>query len=986
MKNKLRRLSLVTQITLGIVATPAIAGNLYAQEPIPESASKSTPSTQDAQTLQSVIVTGSHIRRVDIETASPVITVDRQQIHAADKATIGSLITDLPAVTGGMNTPNIGYTGGQGKTQVGLRGLGAERTLILIDGERTATDDLNAIPSSAVDRIEVLTTGASSVYGSDAIGGVINVILRKDVQGAEASAGYGISNHQDGTRKTASFMFGQASDRGNFFGGIEYNKFSPIFDKDRAFSAHSNDLLVGSDGNIVRQRGGSINAERGYLAVPKDVSRRFGCSTGGPLSLNVSSWVATDSPTGEGDYHCFNGVDDKYDYMTAMLLQTPQERTSGFFKGTYHLNNNIDVYLTAIHNKTQSSSTNAPNVYSSGSYNGTFISKDSYYNPFGVDFSRIDGSQYNSRLYPAGLRSSLYNNSSDSIYAGLRGAFSTFQKDWTWTAGARYGHTSTVASYLGLTSMPTIVPGQQASFLNEDNVVQCGYPDSPISLSACTPYDPFNLNSNSARTFLASAKVSSPSMINSWTLERALHAEASGGLIDLPAGTVQLAAGVSHRLDRTNNTVGPLLLVDPVDGTCPLGSSNCSAHLVGQIKVSEAYVELFIPLLDNLPLANSLNVTLGDRYSKYDLFGSTNNGKIGLEYRPIDSLLLRGTVASVFRAPTTSDVFGAPVRNAPYIQRDPCEHIVSFNPACVNVPLDGTFVNSNIATAGQIQTLQEGAVAANMPIKPESGKSFDFGLVYSPGFLPGFSLTADVWRIALSGTIGTVGAQAVLDLCSTGTERYCALISRTPSGTNQGQLINIVEPTTNLGAISVSGIDLSSQYALPDLKMGQFILRLSGTYLKKFDIQTAPGSAGNQDLKAAGKMAGTGTSIESACPFAAGQLCFLPRARATGSVGWHLNNWDARWALRYISAFRMADAPAGRHIQGLDQYGATFYNDVSLGYNVKSLSARFDFGVSNLFDKQPPIMGDNRMLNANTDPIDFDVVGRFYSAKMTITF
>jgi outer membrane receptor for ferrienterochelin and colicin len=183
------------------------------------------------------VVTGSHIRRVDLETSNPVVAVTAQQIQQTGKLTLGDVVQDLPVITGGVqnprvNNPRVNNSGATGQTLVGLRGLGASRTLILIDGQRVTGTfgpaDLNAIPAAAVDRIEVLTDGASAVYGSDAIGGVINIILKSNYQGAQFQLNYGVSDHDDGVRKGVNFMFGQTSDKGSILAGIDYNKFDSI--------------------------------------------------------------------------------------------------------------------------------------------------------------------------------------------------------------------------------------------------------------------------------------------------------------------------------------------------------------------------------------------------------------------------------------------------------------------------------------------------------------------------------------------------------------------------------------------------------------------------------------------------------------------------------------------------------------------------------------------------------------------------------------
>jgi outer membrane cobalamin receptor len=201
---------------------------------------------QSNQQLETITVTGSNIRRVDIETSNPVITIDRAQIERSGKLTVGDLLQSLPAVTGGNVNPQVNNGGSYaGTASIGLRGLGSQRTLVLINGQRFLSGDPNAIPQNMIERIEVLTDGASSVYGSDAIAGVVNFILRSDYQGAEFRADYGISDKDDGERQGYHFTFGQSSDKGSIMGGVDYNHQDQIIAGNRKFGKHAVDLTAG---------------------------------------------------------------------------------------------------------------------------------------------------------------------------------------------------------------------------------------------------------------------------------------------------------------------------------------------------------------------------------------------------------------------------------------------------------------------------------------------------------------------------------------------------------------------------------------------------------------------------------------------------------------------------------------------------------------------------------------------------------------------
>jgi outer membrane receptor protein involved in Fe transport len=537
--------------------------------------------------------------------------------------------------------------------------------------------------------------------------------------------------------------------------------------------------------------------------------------------------------------------------------------------------------------------------------------------------------------------------------------------------------------------------GTGPSFLDPaDGVVKCGTPGHVID--GCIAFNPFNLQDpNSIAALQASAR---PAVNNAFGIETVKRVDLNGGLFDLPAGTVQLALGANYRTEYTHNNVDTGLIID-FQGNCALGSQ-CGSSLQGGYNVKEAYGELFVPILKDLPFVHALNVTIGDRYSKYSTFGSTNNTKFALEWRPIEDLLLRGTMSKVFRAPTILDIFGGAGSDAPGLARDPCDgYTGGGNPACVNVPTDGSFRNRNVAQGSQITAIASGAAFANFPIGPEYGKSFDFGAVYDPHWLEGLSVSADVWRVYLLNNINSrSGAQSVLDLCASGQLQYCPLIHRIASGASQGQIQFINEPAGNLGRIDVSGVDMAATYRLPEFSFGRFNVGLNTTYLKTYDAQTAPGLDANATYHFAGHLFNKSSpQSASICAAFSDGVCLYPRWRAQSNVGWQLGSFDASWSMRYIHRFRMGSPspsqdthPYGTGNPSLDllytDYGSTTYHDIQFGYNIEPINTRIDVGVNNLGDKQPPLLYANNSQNANTDPGDFDLMGRYYWGRVTVKF
>jgi outer membrane receptor protein involved in Fe transport len=952
---------------------------------------------QSNQQLETITVTGSNIRRVDIETSNPVITIDRAQIERSGKLTVGDLLQALPAVTGGNINPQVNNGGSYaGTASIGLRGLGSTRTLVLINGQRFLSGDPNAIPQNMIERIEVLTDGASSVYGSDAIAGVVNFILRSDYQGAEFRADYGISDKDDGTRQGYHFTFGQSSDKGSIMGGVDYNHQDQILAGNRKFGKHATDLTAGPSTAPYTVVGGSSSPAPGRIVVTgTPFEGQFGCQQ---LSINPG---ATGQVVDSANYHCFTNA-DKFNYAAVNLVLTPQERTSAFLNGNYKLTDNIETYMTVLYSKTSSSTQLAPSIIGTNAPGILHISADSYYNPFGIDFGGNNGNTYQLRAVAAGPRRTNASINYGQFNGGFKGNFDIGSQNWTWDAGFGYGHSSALAQRFGLPNFNTLNLDMGPSFLDPTTgVVTCGTPDAPI-LTGCTPFNIFDVNNGNDPVALAAIKAAAlPAQTSVLLIEKYQHFDVSGGLFDLPAGTVQLAGGLAHRDEYTRTQADSLLLIDPATGGCILGSA-CTSSLQGGYNVKEAYAEVFVPILKDMPFFHALNVTLGDRYSKYSTFGSTNNWKAALEWRPIEDLLLRGTVSKVFRAPTIANVFAAPVGSAPTLGSDPCDFIAptpttpnpnAGNPACRGVAATGTFQNLNVLNGNQISALTTGSQYAGFPLGPELGKSFDFGVVYDPHWLDGLSVSADLWRLYLLNTITVVTAQTILNLCYNGNSVYCPLINRFQSGPNQGQITNITQPTGNLGRTDVSGVDFQATYRLPEFSFGRFTATLNATYMKEFNVDPAPGTPGDAVFHLAGHFVPFFSGALPACPGNTG-VCTIPRWKAQSFLNWTLGSWDASWRMRYIGRFQMGNPNLSEQQSaypglpgGVIKYGAITYNDLSFGYNIEPLNMRLEAGVDNIADKQPPFFGyDLQTLNTGTDPSTFDQIGRYYHASVTVKF
>ncbi|MDE2270806.1 MAG: TonB-dependent receptor [Xanthomonadaceae bacterium] len=940
MKHKMKRLSLAVRVglTAGLVAAAGIAQ--AQQTPPNQSRNKNQP-----KTLQTVVVTGSLIRRVDTETSSPVVTIDRQNITSSGKPTLGDVLQQLPSVAGNATNPSNNSNGGgvasplteggDGASRVSLRGLGTGRTLVLIDGQRMLNADMNLIPENMIQRIEVLAEGASTTYGSDAVGGVVNILLRHNFDGAEISLNDGISSHGDGQRHGFGLTMGHTGDRYSIVGGINYNKYDAVPATRRDFSKSQ---LYLSDGMV--SVSGSQSIPTGRIQIPSALAGTFNCASG-------KVTLGSGDGTSLGDYRCF-GSNDRFNYAAYNYIQVSQQRTDGFVMGRYDLADNVTAFVDAFYNHTSSAGQDASIPVGTG--DGLVIPASASFNPFGVTFSQNpipgdpnSGYGFQTRLTGVGTRIHPYTTSTGQLIAGLRGSIG--QSSWNWNATFDYGHTSRVQD----DKNELYIPALQAAIDNGANI--------------------FDQAANGPA--LAAGAVDAIYRKNE--ILRQIQIGANGDLFSLPAGSVQLAVGALYRKQSMNYTINPLAQLDPATGFCQISQEACGSPGSGSDDVKEAFAETLIPLLSNMPGAYSLNLDLGVRYSDYNTAGSTTNGKIAIEWRPVQDLLVRGTISQVFRAPNLDQLFDGRSLVQPNLN-DPCvgltaAELAQHASACQYVP------PNFVSNGQQVNSYYSGSRVVGGGLRPEHGRSVDFGLVYDPGWAPGINTSLDFWHIYLYDTLVPISPTTVVNACfDNNASPFCSFIHRYDNSTqNPGQVNYIDTPVVNLGTLSTSGVDFTFNYKLPHFDFGgfnpgDFKLGLATSYIATFNNNATPGAPGST----VSKLAGTWNA----------QFGNISRWRGTLSLSWARGNWDGQWRTRYISPVTALNADAFTNASL--PVASVVYNDLQLGYAVPTIHTRFDAGVDNVFDKQPPLIYQNGQVN--TDTATYDVMGRYYWVKATLKF
>ncbi|MFC5438206.1 TonB-dependent receptor domain-containing protein [Rhodanobacter umsongensis] len=910
----------------------------------------STPPAQSkAKTLQAVVVTGSLIRRVDVETASPVVTLDRATLANSGKPVLGDVLQQMPSISGNATNPSNNSNGGgvasplleagDGASRVSLRGLGNNRTLVLVNGQRMANPDLNLIPPEMIERVDVLAEGASTVYGSDAIGGVVNFILRKDFKGAQFSLNDGISSHGDAQRRGFNLTAGSTGENYSIVGGLDYNKYDAVLGARRKFSKQQ---LYLSSGSVVAA--GSSSIPTGRIQLPASIASQYGCPINSSGTANVT--LAQGDGSSLGDYRC-RLASDTYNYAALNYIQTAQKRTNGFVLGSYNLTDNLTAFVDAFYNHTASSGQDAPSPVGTG--DGLIISSSNPINPFGVTFAQNGGYTFQTRLTGAGTRVHSYTTNTGQINTGLRGNFGQ-DNTWIWDASVNYSHTKRDQRDTNEVDIPSL----QAAVDAGANIFNQADPSvgDQLKNGVKTPIYVFTQSTKQAQF------------------------NASGELWDLPAGAMQLSAGALYRKQSMNYTVSDFAVLDPVTTTCQILQEACGSPGRGSLNVKEVYAETLIPLLSEQPWAHSLNLDLGIRTSNYSTTGTTTNGKIAIEWRPTADLLLRGTISQVFRSPNLNELYDGrtlvqPVLNDPCVKRTAAE-LAAHAAACQFVP-----VNWAGNDPAQVNTFYSGAATVGATLKPEKGKSINLGLVYDPDWLPGLSTSLDFWHIYLSDTLTAIQADTVVNSCfNNASSPYCSFITReNNTSTKPGQVFLINTPEVNLGTLSTTGIDYTLRYKIPHFDLGSvdpgnFRAGLSTSYTSTYKINATPGEPGAKTVN----YAGTFTP----------QFGNISRWRGTVTLNWEKGNWNAQWQSRYIN--KLTALNADYNIAGVNiPMASVLYHSIQLGYAVPSIHTRFDIGVDNLSNKVPPLVYQNGA-NYNVDTATYDVLGRYYWARATIKF
>jgi iron complex outermembrane receptor protein len=935
---------------------------------------------QDAEQLETITVIGSRIKRTDIETSQPVFVLERQDLQKTGLTSVGDILQDLSSNGATLNTTF--NNGGNGETRINLRNLGSNRTLVLVNGRRWVTGlggqvDLNSIPVSIVERVEVLKDGASAIYGSDAIAGVINITTRDNYDGAESSVYLGENEEGDGRAELYDFTIGSSTDRASVVLNASYVKQDPIFAGDREISAVP---LVGFGGN------NTLAGASG--TTPFGLFQRAG--TPGLVTL-----IPGRPGTAASDFRTFNGATDGFNFAPDNYLQTPQERTGIYVQARYNITDSISFRTSLVYNERRSDLLLAavPFVLGSvGSGLGRFnVSANNVYNPFGADVTRA---QYRNT---AQLRE--FSQDVDTFYfgGGFDGAFDAFDRSFSWDVNYIYTDNERNDINKGQFDLNRLAAGLGPSFRDSAGVARCGTPTAVIA--GCVPINIFG-----GPTGFTQEMVDYASFTEQSSLYKELtnySANITGDLFELPAGPLSFAAGYEYR--RENG-------YDQPDALTASGAStgNIRQPTRGGFSLEEYYAEFNVPILKDVALAEILEFAVAARYSDYSNFGDTTNPKFGFRWKPISDLLVRGNYSKGFRAPSISELFTGNSDSFPTLA-DPCStsnfgsQTSQTQANCRNGigGLPGVPVGYQQAN-NQIRITQGG----NPDLLPEEARTKTLGLVYSPSFVEGLDLYLDWYNIEITNSIGIFSGQFIVNDCyQTGNVSSCAQIRRATDGT----VTDVRATTLNVpGGTEVEGYDFTLDYRF-DTDYGKFRVNWDTAYVSYL------GTIGQPEFNTCRALGRPLRPGETNCPqgiFDYGNQVGVYfnrnpnwRIRSNISTNWQSGDWGATLTARYVSALdescaivrttatnlgqpglisQLCSNPGGspQNAVAENQIDETWYFDVQATWDAP-WNARVTGGIRNVLDEDPPIAYSTF---ANSFDPQYEVPGRFWYVQYSQKF
>lgn len=954
----------VLALSVGLMLAPAA----IAQTPAPAAPVTQTESIPE-ETLQAedIIVTGSRIANSGFAAPTPVTIVGQEDLQRQGSSNIADLLNTLPAFRPQSTPATVGiFSSNAGANLADLRGLGANRTLVLVDGRRfvastvagggfspSGTVDLNMIPTVLLSRSEVVTGGASAAYGSDAVAGVVNLILDKDLQGLRGSAQYGISDRGDNEEYFLTLAGGAsfADGRGHAILGLEYSDNQGVGDcYTRTWCAASYNTISNPTPQtnglarqvLLRDSRPSTSSFGGLITSGVLRGTEFG-PDGNFFAHDYGTFFGTPPAFANGGiFQAGGGADPVNGFYNNYPLVAPVERFSSLAHVKFDFSDALQLFAEGSYGKVSSSTFGA----ASRNLGNITIQRDNAFLPAAL----------RTQLVAANQTSFSFGRIADDIgppvasvtretYRGVVGLAGNFGGSFKWDAYYQYGRTDyaqdTTNTQITDNFARAVDAVDQGLFQNgvaNGNIVcrsTLTTPTNPL-VAGCKPLNLFGQNRfDPAAVAYAYGTASQLTALTQHVA--ALNVQSD--LFELPGGAFSLAAGAEYRVEKANGTA------DPISSALRFLTSPGQGISGPAIKVKEGYIEAAAPILKDVPFFYSLSLNGAVRVTDYSTSGSVTSWKVGGVWEPAQFLRLRATRSRDIRAPNFFELY-APASTSFQFLTDPRN--------------SGSFLTSVV-------------LGGNNALKPEVADTFTVGAVLLP--TRGVRLAVDYYNIELDGAISTLGGQIIVNRCEAGATEFCGLIARDGAGL----LTSVRNVNLNLNTLKTRGIDAEASW---ETQVGgvDFSVRALGTYV--FDLITTDATGTSVDRAG---MNGGPVSQPSGLPTFTGSTTFtLSSSPLTGSM-----------QVRYISEGLFNTTQIGPHQAG---YSPTLPNSISDNYVSDEFRLNFNiqydiidqgktkvqlFGViNNLLNEDPP--NDLPSSFGVTNPVLYDVIGRSY--KLGVRF
>ncbi|WP_394203030.1 TonB-dependent receptor domain-containing protein [Shewanella waksmanii] len=967
-------------------------------------------SSNDAEAkVERIAVTGSRIKHDSAQMATPTTIIGAEEIAQFGVKNIAELMNKLPALMDGIgggntNFQNGGNTDNAGLDLANLRGLGVNRTLVLVDGRRhvagaadTAAVNMGMIPVALIERMEIITGGASAIYGADAVTGVVNFIMKKDFDGFELDASYGQTAEGDGDKTDLSLSWGTNfnENRGNISVSASYSDQEEIAMTARDY-ANKNPAFATFEGQGILREDERYQAlsEEGLFYVPNQdylFDGNHAAPWGGnfpaipitqvsgafypifaddpiqPFGPNGYDTYTVDRDSGETrafiagknctTVPCDGG--DGFRTSESSTLLTPNERLMVNLAGRYDINDQHRIFAEAKYGKVESAASGQASVFHDDNFGPLIpISID---NPFApqvvVDaLSAAGHTEAALAVVGMGVRSTTSRETTQFMFGGegeLGDYGYSFYLQYGQTNGDIYNQDLLLSKYY-----------QALDAVDDGN----GNAVCRDSSDGCVAFNPINnLASQEALDFVA-VNLHTEEKIDQFVANFVLD----GQLMELDAGPVDFAVGIEYRDESVKSTPDELtqttqtLPDGTVVGTGQVGSTsgvNVESYSYlgvtdGGFNVAEIFAETLIPLIDNVTGIDSLELDLAARYSDNSITGGATTWKTGLNWGIVEEVRLRTTYSHAVRAPNISELF-SPEEVGGGNMVDPCHadnQSKGPNPAnrmanCAALGMGSDFQSSAEFGTRGIKT------SGNKDLKPETADTLTVGVVFNP--TPNLSFAIDYWDISIDDAITTYSATDILGNCVDGSaldDKYCRLVTRDANN----QIINVATQSINVANFSASGTDIDANYRLPLAEFGELNFNLKGTYLNKRQFQTNVEFPEDVDEQA-GEV---GT----------------PHIRGLFTTVYRIEDFTASWTMNYIGESDFDNDPAeGEYPEWFDnKVSAYTYHSLNLNYRANDNISVYA-GVDNLTNETPPALP-----GLNTGSLLYDGVGRKYYAGVKI--